>query len=205
MQKIILASGSPRRSELLKAAGVSFEVLTADMEERTEKTRPWEVVQELARGKGYAVRKKLESGCAGPEEMPEILIAADTIVSLDDEILGKPRDREDAVRMLMKLQGRWHQVYTGVCVLYRKEGRPGWEEQLFYEKTDVEFYPADEKRIRRYVETGEPLDKAGSYAIQGKWMVNVKQIKGDYCNVVGLPVSRLAYETRLHGIDLGML
>lgn len=205
MKPIILASASPRRAELLRTAGVPFVVMTADMEEVTMQTEPALVVEDLACLKAEAVRNRLDTdGC--PELCDaRILLAADTIVTCEGSILGKPRDAEDAVRMLKALQGRWHQVYTGVCLLYRDSPAKDWERISFHECTDVEFYPVDEERIRRYVATGEPLDKAGSYAVQGIWMANVKGIRGDYSNVVGLPVSRLAYETRLHGIDLGMI
>ncbi len=205
MGRIILASASPRRAELLKKAGVTFTVVTADTDERTDQTEPAAVVTDLARDKAEAVRKKLEKNSGKPAAWTGIILAADTIVARDGCILGKPRDAEDAVRMLTTLQGRWHQVYTGVCLLIREREGEEFRRLSFSECTQVEFYPVEEERIRRYAASGEPLDKAGAYAIQGLWMANVKGIRGDYSNVVGLPVSRLAYETRLHGIDLGMI
>ena len=122
------------------------------------------------------------------------------MVVFQNMILGKPHDQEDAVNTLKKLQGNTHQVYTGVSVLEKKNGQ--WQEHTFYESTDVTFYPVSDGEIREYVATGEPMDKAGSYGIQGLFGIYVKGINGDYNNVVGLPAARLFYEMKKSGIDL---
>ena len=129
-----------------------------------------------------------------------VILGADTIVSFDNKILGKPKNEEDAVNTLSMLQGNTHQVYTGVTVMERKDSK--WEKITFAECTDVSFYSVSEEEIRAYVATGEPMDKAGSYGIQGGFGAYVKGIRGDYTNVVGLPVGRLFYETKKHGIEL---
>ena len=130
-----------------------------------------------------------------------LVIGADTVVAYGDEILGKPKDEEDARRMLTLLQGNTHSVYTGITLVFiDKSGRTG--EYCFFEKTDVTMYPMDEDEINRYIATGEPMDKAGSYGIQGRCAIYIKQIEGDYNNVVGLPVARLYQELRRVGYDL---
>nr|WP_177297268.1 Maf family protein [uncultured Blautia sp.] len=192
MRKIILASASPRRRELLAGAGVQFDVCPADCEERITCCEPEEVVKELSEQKALAV--------AFPAEEGTVIIGSDTIVSCNGKILGKPMDEEDAVSMLLMLQGHTHQVYTGVTVLEYKSGQ--WQVHTFAERTDVSFYPVSEQEIREYVKTGEPMDKAGSYGIQGLFGIYVKAISGEYSNVVGLPVGRLFYETKKLGIEL---
>ena len=129
-----------------------------------------------------------------------VVIGADTIVSYNNEILGKPVDESDAFKTLKMLQGNIHQVYTGVTVLIKKNGK--WEDISFSESTDVSFYPVSDEEIRTYIASGEPMDKAGSYGIQGAWGAYVKGIRGDYNNVVGLPVARLIYETKKLGMNL---
>lgn len=192
MRKIILASASPRRRELLENAGVTFVVRPGNGEEIITKTNPNEIVEELSLMKAqFAVQE---------EEEGTLIIGSDTVVSYLGEILGKPADEEDAVKTLLKLQGNIHQVYTGVTVL-EKRGN-AWIPYTFSECTDVEFYPVTEEEIREYVQTKEPMDKAGSYGIQGKFHVYVKGIRGDYSNVVGLPVARLIYDMKQRGIDL---
>lgn len=195
MRKIILASASPRRSELLQRAGVVFEVLPSDWEERITAEKPSDAVQELSRGKALFVAEGLEQAAEGT-----LVIGSDTIVVYEGEILGKPTDKEDAVQTLLRLQGNTHQVYTGVTVLERKDGK--WLSHVFYESTDVTFYPVSETEIRAYADTKEPMDKAGSYGIQGLWGIYVKGICGDYNNVVGLPVARLFHEMKNCGIEL---
>ena len=192
MKKIILASASPRRKELLENAGVTFVVQPGSGEEIITKANPDEIVEELSLMKAQFAAEEEEEGT--------LIIGSDTVVAFEGEILGKPADEEDAVRTLMKLQGKTHQVYTGVTVLERKNTT--WIPYTFSECTDVEFYPVTEEEIREYVSTGEPVDKAGSYAIQGKFNVYVKAIRGDYSNVVGLPVARLLYEMKNRGLDL---
>lgn len=192
MKKIILASASPRRKELLLNAGVQFEVRPGNGEEYITSHKPEEIVKELSEQKALAAVFSAEEGA--------VIIGADTIVSFEGKVLGKPSDEENAVQTLLMLQGNTHQVYTGVTVLEYKAGR--WEKYVFAECTDVTFYPVSEKEIRDYVKIGEPMDKAGSYGIQGLFGIYVKSITGEYSNVVGLPVGRLFYETKKHGIEL---
>lgn len=194
MRKIILASASPRRRELLAGVGVTFQICRSNGEENITKEDPDDIVKELSLQKATTVaeERKLEEGT--------VIIGADTIVFYEGKILGKPADEEDAVRTLEMLQGRTHQVYTGFTFLQKKEGK--WIADSFAEKTDVTFYPVTEKEIRDYVRTGEPMDKAGSYGIQGKFGIYVKGINGSYTNVVGLPIGRLFYEAKKLGIEL---
>lgn len=195
MKRIILASASPRRRELLERAGVNFEVIPASGEEKRISDDPKEAVQQLARDKAVSVMHTIEDSADGT-----LVIGSDTVVVFENMILGKPHDMEDAVNTLKKLQGNTHQVYTGVSVLEKKNGV--WTEHTFYESTDVTFYPVSDEEIRAYVATGEPMDKAGSYGIQGTFGIYVKGICGDYNNVVGLPVARLFYEMKKSEIDL---
>ena len=194
MRKIILASASPRRRELLAGVGATFQICRSNGEENITKEDPDDMVKELSLQKATTVaeERKLEEGT--------VIIGADTIVLYEGKILGKPADEEDAVRTLEMLQGRTHQVYTGFTFLQKKEGK--WIADSFAEKTDVTFYPVTEKEIRDYVRTGEPMDKAGSYGIQGKFGIYVKGINGSYTNVVGLPIGRLFYEAKKLGIEL---
>lgn len=182
MKDIILASGSPRRRELLAQAGIPFTVITSAADETIDETDPAAAVMELARRKAAAVLKK-----AGGER---IVLGADTVVAVDGRILGKPADAADAARMLRALSGRTHRVFTGVALL--AEGR----ERVFCEETEVEMYPISEEEIRDYIATGEPMDKAGAYGIQGRAAVFVKGIRGDYLTVVGLPLARLYQELK---------
>lgn len=195
MKRIILASASPRRRELLERAGVKFEVIPASGEEKRISDDPKEAVQQLARDKAVSVMHTIEDSADGT-----LVIGSDTVVVFENMILGKPHDMEDAVNTLKKLQGNTHQVYTGVSVLEKKNGV--WTEHTFYESTDVTFYPVSDEEIRAYVATGEPMDKAGSYGIQGTFGIYVRGICGDYNNVVGLPVARLFYEMKKSEIDL---
>ncbi len=195
MKRIVLASASPRRRELLERAGVNFEVIPASGEENRISDDPKEAVQQLARDKAVSVMHTIEDSADGT-----LVIGSDTVVVFENMILGKPHDIEDAVNTLKKLQGNTHQVYTGVSVLEKKNGV--WTEHTFYESTDVTFYPVSDEEIRAYVATGEPMDKAGSYGIQGIFGIYVRGICGDYNNVVGLPVARLFYEMKKSEIDL---
>ena len=195
MSKIILASASPRRKELLAKAGISFTVIPAAGEEKRTSEDPGEAVQQLARDKAEWVAQSLAE-C----EEGTLVIGSDTIVVFENRILGKPKDRRDAAETLEKLQGNTHQVYTGVTVLERKAGK--WVEHTFFESTDVTFYPVSREEIQDYIATGEPMDKAGSYGIQGLFGIYVKGICGDDNNVVGLPVARLFHEMKKSGINL---
>lgn len=192
--KIILASASPRRRELLEWAGVDFQVITGNGEEHIRETEPSRIVEKLSEEKAFGVAEMIsgEEGTA--------VIGADTIVSFQGKVLGKPFDKEDSRKTLEMLQGKTHQVYTGVTIAFFREGR--WQRHSFSECTDVTFYPVSEEEIEAYVETGDPADKAGSYGIQGPFGIYVKEIRGDYHNVVGLPVARVFYEGKKLGINL---
>lgn len=186
MEKIILASGSPRRKELLIQAGIPFEVLVSDADEKTTETDPAKTVMELALRKARAAARQLAKDA--------VILGADTVVALDGSILGKPTGEEDAARMLRTLSGKSHQVYTGVA-LVRKKGQQQTE-KVFFEKTDVEMYAISEEEIAAYIATGEPMDKAGAYGIQGKAAIFVRGIRGDYNTVVGLPAARVYQELK---------
>lgn len=200
--RIVLASASPRRRELLTQIGIPFEIYVSDVEEKVTTVRPEEVVRELSARKAEAVMKKLKSG-AVPDRMggdgavrePFLVIGADTIVSCDGKILGKPVDGEDAVRMLRLLSGRAHEVYTGVTFAL-DGGREDLRLHSFYERTKVCFAPMTEKEIADYVATGDALDKAGAYGIQGFCARYITGIEGDYNNVVGLPAGRVYQELK---------
>ena len=185
---IILASASPRRKELLEQIGCCFRIETADTEESGgEGMTPSELVMKNAHLKAAAV-------AALHPDIP--VLGADTVVSLDGNIYGKPRDREHAIEMLTSFSGRAHQVMTGIALAWK--GRI-WQA---YETTEVVFAPLSAASITRYVDTGEPADKAGAYGIQGRAAVFVEQIRGSYSNVVGLPLHCLDGLARKAGIDL---
>ena len=176
MQPLILASASPRRQELLGFYGIPFEVVPSGAEEDAQGTGK-EQVRQLAR------RKCEDVALRYPDRL---VLAADTLVCVDDAVLGKPRDEEDALRMLRLLSGREHQVHTGVC-LHCPDGH-------YIEKvatTKVTFLPVDDALLRRYIATGEPMDKAGAYAIQGRAGAFVASIEGSPTNVIGLPLEVL--------------
>ena len=173
--KIILASASPRRKELLTLAGFEYEVIVSQCEEiLPDGITPDKAVEELASQKAEDVFSRNSDA---------MIIAADTVVAMGNTILGKPKDEEDAFRMLSSLSGKTHTVYTGVCIKSKDKT------DIFHVATQVEFYPLSDKEIKDYIATGEPMDKAGAYGIQGKGFVLVKGIHGDYFNVVGLPLA----------------
>ena len=188
--KIILASNSPRRKELLEQIGITdFKVSAPNVDESVESgLSPAEIVEELSLRKARAAAKK-----AGPSDL---IIAADTVVALDGAVLGKPRSEADAFAMLSSLSGREHHVYTGVTVLQ------GDKAVTEHEETAVTFRELPPEEIRGYIATGEPMDKAGAYGIQGVGALLVSGIRGDYCNVVGLPVYRLGRILAQFGVDL---
>jgi len=190
MARIILASGSPRRRELLERIGVTdFEVRAPEVEEVfPEGLTPPQVV-------AYISREKAEAAAAlcGPED---VVITADTMVFLDGRRLGKPRDEAHALEMLTALQGRKHTVCTGVTV---RRGSRGLTES---ESTDVFFRPASEAQLRRYIATGEPMDKAGAYGVQGRGALLVERLEGDFFNVMGLPVLRLSRMLEKFGVTV---
>ncbi|MDO5544414.1 MAG: Maf family protein [Eubacteriales bacterium] len=179
--QLILASGSPRRKELLGLFKVPFIVRAADIDETMDKSKaPFDEVARVSRLKALAV----------PREEDDIVIAADTIVVCGGAVLGKPHSRQEAVSMLERLSGRDHQVMTG-CTVIRGE-----KTETFTEVTDLHFRPLSEAEIVRYVDTGEPMDKAGAYGIQGGAALFCEKIVGDYYNVMGLPVCRLGQVLR---------
>ncbi len=177
-----MASGSPRRRELLEQIGVEFEVRISGVEERTSAVMPEDVVLELSGLKAEDVAREAPEG--------SWILGADTVV--DGRNMGKPGSHKEACEMIRSLQGRTHQVFTGVTLIC-KEGR-GQKGVSFVEKTDVTLYPMSEEEIREYGESEEPMDKAGAYGIQGRFARYVSRIDGDYSNVVGLPVGRVYQE-----------
>lgn len=194
--KLILASASPRRRELLDQIGMEFEVMPSGVEEKMESTVPYEMVMELSARKARNIFHRLS-----PEKRNGAVVAgADTVVAVENKILGKPKDEKEAQEMLSLLQGRTHQVYTGVTLIWKEHAQQTEGEEMgktsFYERTDVTMYPMSEEEICAYVESGEPMDKAGAYGIQGKCAAYVKEINGDFYNVVGLPIARLYQEMK---------
>lgn len=189
---IVLASGSPRRREILTQIGAVFTVRPAQGEEVITTDVPEQVVAELSAQKANEV--------AAGEPDGTLIIGADTIVSFEGEILGKPKDEKDAVRMLTSLAGQTHQVYTGVTAILLLKGDR--KETAFVERTDVTLYPMTAEEITAYVSSGEPLDKAGAYAVQGLFARYIRGLHGDFYNVMGLPVARLSHELMALGVDL---
>lgn len=191
--RFILASASPRRRELLKQIGVAFEVMPAKGEEVITKEQPEQAVMELS-------RQKAEEIAAGIQDEQVLVLGADTVVVYDGKILGKPKDETDARAMLSMLSGRTHSVFTGVTVIVIRNGKS--EIHSFYEETKVTMYPMTDAQISYYIQTGEPMDKAGAYGIQGKGAVFIEKINGDYNNVVGLPVAKIFYKMLESGIEI---
>ena len=183
--KLILASASPRRKELLGKIGLEFDIIPAKGEEVITQTLPWEVVKELSFQKAKEIADIQAEEC--------IVIGSDTIVAKDEQIMGKPADEADAFRMLSEISGNVHQVYTGVTLI-----RTGADPKVitFAEKTDVYLYDMSEEEILAYIATKDPMDKAGAYGIQGDFAIHVKGIEGDYYNVVGLPIGKVYQELK---------
>ncbi len=194
-RRIILASASPRRKELLTQVGLEFDIITSNCEEITTKTKPSEVVEELSYLKATDVSDKLDKS-----EERLLIIGSDTVVALDDTIMGKPKDKEDAFRMLKSLQGREHSVITGVTMIFTAPGRED-KTIVFSKETKVWFYFMNDDEIRAYIDTNEPMDKAGAYAIQGLCAAYVERIEGDYNTVVGLPVAEICRVLREYKED----
>ncbi len=197
--RVVLASASPRRKELLELAGVDFEVWPSDKEENPMSGTPDKICTELSRTKAVDVASQIRIYNDTHPELTTatdiLVIGADTIVTKDGEILGKPKDDTDARRMLKRLSGETHSVFTGVTFIFMsRDGRTG--EYTFFEETKVNFYPLDDDDIDGYVATGDALDKAGAYGIQTGASVFVRSIEGDFYNVVGLPIARLIQELK---------
>lgn len=190
--KIILASASPRRKEILEGLGVDFTVMTADTDESCNLTDPYEYASELARRKGQAAWARLKLQMKdGVDNSDAVVISADTVVAAEGEILGKPKDRQDAYRMLKLLSGSDHEVVTGIGVTV------GGVTLTSYSATLVRVDPIPDEEIWKYIDSGDPFDKAGGYGIQGEFSKWVAGISGCYFNVVGLPanaLNRLFYE-----------
>lgn len=184
MYKVILASASPRRRELLAQIGMDFKVIISKADENISEPAPEQLVMKLSNIKAMAVYEE-----HGIEDEATIILGADTVVAFDGKVLGKPKDTQQAKEMLSILSDNTHQVFTGVTILYKKQG--GLKSETFYDKTTVYTYPISDKEIDEYIMTGEPMDKAGSYGIQGIGAKFIKKIDGDYNNVVGLPVSKI--------------
>lgn len=191
--QVILASGSPRRKELLEQIGVSFQIITSNKEEIITSTNPEDVVKELSMRKAEDVAAEVSG--------PAIILGADTVVAYHGEILGKPKDKEDAIRMISSFAGDVHYVYTGVCMI-RKEADGTVKNISFAEGTKVTVYPMTKQEISDYVESGEPMDKAGAYAIQGLFAPYIKEISGDYYNIVGFPIAGIYQRLKEEGIVL---
>jgi len=199
MYRIVLASESPRRKEILTQMGIPFEAIASNVEEVVEEKEPSAMVQALATIKTKDIEEKLVK--SGKDFADTIIIGADTMVFYKDRALGKPKDMDDAISMLQMLSNKEHEVYTGVSIRIHHSQKP-LETISFAVCTKVKVQALTTEQIRNYVETGEPMDKAGAYAIQGKFGIYIKEIQGDYYNIVGFPIARI-YETLLqHGIDL---
>lgn len=182
VQELILASASPRRKEILEQVGIKFTTIPSTKEEVTTKKDPEEVVKELALIKAQDVAD--QTGYEG------VILGADTIVVHNNIILGKPKDREDAIGMLRNLQGDTHKVFTGVAII--KQGTI----INFAVETKVVVAPMSQKEMEAYADTKEPMDKAGAYGIQGRFAVYIEEIQGDYYNVVGLPIGAIYKELK---------
>jgi septum formation protein len=209
-KKIVLASASPRRLELLRQIGIEPEVIVSHVEEVVTSTVPGEVVMELSRQKAEDVAKDQKAGT--------LVIGSDTVVAVDGKILGKPRDHKEAEEMIRSIEGRTHQVYTGVCMVLKTGDGEDDKISNFYDQTDVEVYPMTEEEILGYAGSDEPSDgtegqicstwiapvtgkpewkdKAGAYAVQGYFGRYIKGMKGSYANVMGLPISMLYQEMK---------
>lgn len=190
MKKLILASSSPRRAELLKQIGLDFEIRAGNVDETPlPGLSPPELVRYLAEKKAAAVARQLNDG---------IVIAADTVVVWQGLLLGKPLDEDDAFAMLSRLQGSVHEVFTGIALAGARSGKS----LVGHEQTRVFFRAIGEDEIRRYIAGGEPLDKAGAYGAQGRGAVFIKRLEGCYTNVVGLPLARLSLMLKEFGINV---
>ncbi|EAO55697.1 Septum formation protein Maf [Bacillus thuringiensis serovar israelensis ATCC 35646] len=188
MKKIILASGSPRRKELLELASIPFEIVVSEVEETIGAySSPSDIVMSLALQKASAVAEN---------NSDHIVLGADTIVTYESRILGKPSNEDEAKEMLQLLSGKTHEVYTGVAIISKEKT------VTFYERTEVTFWELTEEEIDTYVTSKEPLDKAGSYGIQAKGSIFVQNIQGDYYSVVGLPMHVSLRELNQFDIDV---
>lgn len=201
MYQIILASGSPRRREIMDTMGIPYKVMSSNVEEFVAETEPTKMVQALAALKTEDISKRL---AAEEDDKSYIIIGADTMVFYQDQALGKPKDEEDAIRMLQMLSGQTHEVYTGVSIIIM-DGSQECKKLSFAVGTRVVVQALFYEQILDYVKSKEPMDKAGAYGIQGSFGIHIKEIHGDYYNVVGFPIAKI-YETLLaKGINIKKL
>ena len=196
MYKIILASGSPRRKEILAQAGVEFEVIVSNVSEESDEKEPVALVEELAAMKATAIEQEITADYG-----KVLILSADTLVFLEGAPLGKPKDKEDAFQMLRSLSGRAHEVYTGVSVII-KEAEGERKQLIFHQRSIVKVAELTDNEIDHYLATGEAFDKAGAYGIQGSFAIHIEGIEGEYYNIVGLPISKIYHELLKEGIDI---
>ncbi len=194
--RFILASNSPRRREILRELNYDFEVKTAEFDEAAvDLSVPSEGVQKLALGKAMAAAESVVC------EEETLFLGSDTVVALNDVVMGKPADEDDAFAMLSSLSGNTHTVYTGAAAVVVGADGSVLKTETLVEATDVTFFDLSEEEIREYIATGEPMDKAGAYGIQGLGCVLVEGIKGDYLTVVGLPAAKVARLLKRLGVE----
>ncbi|MFC5529285.1 Maf family protein [Cohnella yongneupensis] len=194
LHTLVLASTSPRRQELIRLLGLPVEIVPSNVDEDTPSDwTPEQIVEGLSRRKAFSVQEKI----AGQASGSSIVVGSDTIVVLEREVMGKPTDTEDAIRMLKRLSGRTHEVFTGVTCVRVSDG----ESITSHRVTQVRMRELTDEQIKRYVATGEPMDKAGAYGLQGIGALLVESIDGDFFNVVGLPVSLVSVMLETYGIS----
>lgn len=191
---VILASGSPRRKEIMDNLGIKYTAVPSSKEEHmSDDIEPSELVRQLSAMKASDILEEAEPG--------SVVIGADTVVAIDGHVLGKPKDGPDAYEMLKILSGRQHHVFTGICIIIKQlDGKI--RKKSFYSDTLVNVYEMSDNEINTYIATGEPMDKAGAYAIQGLFAPYIQSIEGDYYNIVGFPIASIYHELRDMGIDL---
>lgn len=205
MYRIVLASESPRRKEIMEQMDIPYETMPANIKEELMGNNPSKMVKSLACQKARNVAARLQS-----EQDDLIIIGADTMVFHKGKALGKPRDPQHAIHILESLSDDVHEVYTGVCIIIRRNNREqsnnNLEEEIaFSVSTEVGVYPLTREQIKDYVDTKEPLDKAGAYAIQGRFGIYIKEIHGDYYNVVGFPIAKIYEKLLEKGINIKKL
>ncbi|NLK99275.1 MAG: septum formation protein Maf [Clostridiales bacterium] len=205
MYHIVLASESPRRKEILEQMGIPYTSMPANVKENAMDCEPSDMVKALARLKARDVAERIQT-CS----KDLIIIGADTLVFHNGKALGKPKDRQDAIEMLKSLSDDCHEVYTGVCIIIRRYKQEHIdiitdEEIAFSVSTQVQVQPLTMEQIEDYVDSGEPLDKAGAYAIQGEFGIYIKEIHGDYYNVVGFPIAQIHQKLLAKGINIKKL
>ncbi|MBO7353182.1 MAG: septum formation protein Maf [Lachnospiraceae bacterium] len=203
--KIVLASGSPRRREIMDLVGAEYIVIPSDKEEDMSGHEPARLVEKLSKMKAEDVASKIKGridiGSLSKDYLNSVVIGCDTVVAYEGKILGKPHDEQQAFDMIRDFAGRSHHVFTGVCLIVIEDGRIA-QTVNYSVSTAVNVSPMTDDEIHAYVATGETLDKAGAYAIQGRFCPYIESIEGDYYNIVGYPVSSIYRELKKLGIDL---